>query len=73
MRDSKGRFLPGPDPDRHLLTLDECRKGFAAMLATPMPSRLRSSLRKKIRQSCTGALRKMDAARDRLRASGFDI
>src|SRR5947209_638492 len=28
MRDSKGRFLPGPDPDRHLLTKEEKRKGF---------------------------------------------
>lgn len=50
MRDSKGRFLPGPDPDRHLLTKEEKRKGFwVAMQFVKMPSRTRAWLRKKIR------------------------
>lgn len=49
MRDARGRFLPGPDPDRHFLTKLDCQKGF--MVATQMkkmPSRLRAWLRKKI-------------------------
>ena len=51
MRDARGRFLPGPDPDRHILTRDEKRKGY--LLATqfyPMPSRTRAWLRSKIRR-----------------------
>lgn len=28
MRDSKGRFMPGFDPDRHKLTLEDCKKGY---------------------------------------------
>ncbi len=28
MRDARGRFLPGPDPDRHILTRRERRKGY---------------------------------------------
>lgn len=51
MRDAKGRFLPGPDPDRHLLTRAERQKGY--LLATrfyKMPSRTRAWLRSKIRR-----------------------
>ena len=29
MRDARGRFLPGPDPDRHELTRAERRRGYA--------------------------------------------
>jgi hypothetical protein len=50
MRDSKGRFLPGPDPDRHVFSKAEMRKGY--LLATQfykIPSRVRSWLRSKIR------------------------
>jgi len=28
MRDSKGRFIKGNDPDRHKFTRDECITGF---------------------------------------------
>jgi hypothetical protein len=34
MRDAKGRFLPGPDPDRHLLTKANRQKGY--LVATQM-------------------------------------
>ena len=50
MRDAKGRFLPGPDTDRHILTRAERQKGY--LLATQfyrMPSRTRAWLRNKIR------------------------
>jgi hypothetical protein len=50
MRDAKGRFLPGPDPDRHVLSKAERQKGY--LLATRfyrMPSRVRAWLRNKIR------------------------
>jgi hypothetical protein len=49
MRDARGRFLPGPDPDRHQFTVQERLKGY--LLATqfyPMPSRTRAWLRNKI-------------------------
>ena len=49
MRDARGRFLPGYDPDRHILSKAERQKGYR--LATqfyPMPSRTRAWLRKKI-------------------------
>lgn len=29
-RDANGRFLPGPDPDRHELTAAERKRGYAA-------------------------------------------
>ena len=55
MRDQRGRFLPGPDPDRHLLTLAERRKGYLpATRFYPMPSRVRTWLRKKIRAHYAG-------------------
>jgi hypothetical protein len=49
MRDARGRFLPGPDPDRHQFTRRERQKGY--FLATQfyrMPSRVRAWLRSKI-------------------------
>jgi hypothetical protein len=51
MRDAKGRFLPSPDPDRHILSRAERQKGYeiATQLAK-MPSRVRAWLRKKIRR-----------------------
>ncbi len=54
MRDSMGRFLAGPDPDRHELTRQERQRGFANMLAAPMPSRVRAHIRRKIRQRYRG-------------------
>jgi hypothetical protein len=33
MRDAKGRFLPGPDPSRHVLTRAERRKGYATLMS----------------------------------------
>jgi hypothetical protein len=48
--DAKGRFLPGPDPDRRRLTPTEKQKGFViAMEVAKMPCRTRAWLRKKIR------------------------
>jgi hypothetical protein len=50
MCDARGRFLPGPDPDRHAFSQAERRKGY--LLATRfyrMPSRVRAWLRNKIR------------------------
>lgn len=50
MRDAQGRFLAGPDPDRHLLTRAERQKGYwIATQFARMPSRTRAWLRKKIR------------------------
>jgi hypothetical protein len=49
MRDAKGRFLPGPDDDRHILTRAERQKGFFYAMNGKMPSRTRAWLRKKIR------------------------
>jgi hypothetical protein len=50
-RDSKGRFLPGPDPDRHILTRRDRQKGyFLATRYYKMPSRTRAWLWKKIRR-----------------------
>ena len=34
MRDAKGRFLPGPDKDRHEFTCEECSDGFWAMVSS---------------------------------------
>ena len=51
MRDAKGRFLPGPDPDRHVLTRSDRQKGFwVATRFVQMPSRTRAWLRTKIRR-----------------------
>jgi len=52
-RDARGRFLPGPDDDRHTLTKAERQKGY--FYATQGPRRVKSSriqawLRKKIRR-----------------------
>ena len=33
MREAKGRFLPGPDKDRHVLTRAERRKGYATLMS----------------------------------------
>jgi hypothetical protein len=49
MRDAKGRFLPGPDPDRHILTRAERQKGYFWAMNGKMASRTRAWLRKKIR------------------------
>lgn len=49
MRDDRGRFLPGPDDDRHVFSLRECRKGYE--LATrfyKLSSRRKVWLRRKI-------------------------
>ncbi len=35
MRDARGRFLPGPDPDRHELTRAERRRGYRNAVAAP--------------------------------------
>ena len=35
MRDSRGRFLPGPDPDRHALTRAERRRGYRNAVVSP--------------------------------------
>jgi hypothetical protein len=48
MRDAQGRFLPGPDPDRHQFTRAERRKGFFWAMNGKMPSRMRAWLRQKI-------------------------
>ena len=51
MRDRRGRFLPGPDPDRHILTNLDRRKGYWVATQSPyrqLPSRVRAWLRKKI-------------------------
>jgi hypothetical protein len=37
MRDAKGRFLPGPDPDRHPLTRAERRRGYRNAVVSPRP------------------------------------
>jgi hypothetical protein len=50
MRDAKGRFLPGPDPDRHILTRAERQKGYFYAMTGKMASRVRAWLRKKIRR-----------------------
>jgi hypothetical protein len=62
VRDEKGRFLPGPVPDRHVFTLGECRRGFATVTLCrkgadgrteyliKLPSRVRAWLRSKIRR-----------------------
>lgn len=47
-------FVAGYDPRRHQLTTEERRRGFAAMLKKPMPSRLRSAIRKKIKRDLKG-------------------
>ncbi len=49
MRDKHGRFLPGSDPDRHILTVQDRQKGYlVATQMKKMPSRTRAWLRKKI-------------------------
>ena len=51
MRAPNGRFLAGPDRDRHAFSKAEMRKGFLiATRLAQMPSRLRAWLRKKIRR-----------------------
>jgi hypothetical protein len=51
VRDARGRFLPGQDPDRHFLTRADCKKGYLiATLLAKMPSRTRAWLRSKIRR-----------------------
>jgi hypothetical protein len=35
MRDAKGRFLPGPDPNRHQLTREERRRGYRNAVVSP--------------------------------------
>ena len=37
MRDARGRFLRGPDPDRHQLTRAERRRGYRNAVASPRP------------------------------------
>jgi hypothetical protein len=49
MRDAKGRFVRGPDPDRHILTRAERQKGYFYAMNGKMASRVRAWLRKKIR------------------------
>jgi hypothetical protein len=61
MRDSKGRFLPlsGEEKDegardaRHVFSKADCRKGYAILLENirlgRIPSRVASSIRKRIR------------------------
>ena len=51
-RDARGRFLPGPDADRHPLSRLDRSNGFAAALRARMPSRVRAWLRWKIKHSC---------------------
>ena len=49
MRDVRGRFLSGPDSDRHVLTRAERRKGYLiATRFSAMPNRVRCWLRRKI-------------------------
>lgn len=31
-RDSRGRFLKGEDPDRHIFTIQECKEGRQALI-----------------------------------------
>jgi hypothetical protein len=33
MRDAKGRFLSGPDPDRHVLTKAERKRGYVTLMS----------------------------------------
>ena len=35
MRDARGRFLRGPDPDRHQLTRAERRRGYRNAIRSP--------------------------------------
>ena len=35
MRDARGRFLGGPDPDRHQLTRAERRRGYRNAVKSP--------------------------------------
>ncbi len=35
MRDARGRFLRGPDPDRHELTRAERRRGYRNAVVSP--------------------------------------
>jgi hypothetical protein len=47
-------FVAGHDPRRHVFTREERRRGFASMMAKPMPSRLRAAIRKKIKRDLAG-------------------
>lgn len=49
-RDALGRWLPGPDPDRHILSRAERQKGYFYFLHGKMPSRTRAHIRRKIRE-----------------------
>ena len=49
MRDVKGRFLPGPDKDRHRFTRTEQQFGyFVTMNCRRLPSRIKAYVRSKI-------------------------
>ena len=37
MRDARGRFLPGPDPDRHEFTRAERRRGYRNAVVSQRP------------------------------------
>jgi hypothetical protein len=37
MRDKRGRFLPGPDADRHVLTRAEHRRGYRNAVVSLRP------------------------------------
>lgn len=62
MRDERRRLLPGPDPERHVFTLGECKRGYATVTRckigpdgrtvylVKLPSRVRAWLRSKIRR-----------------------
>ena len=54
MATSSTTFRPGPDPRRHVFTREEQQRGYAAMLATPMPARLRAAIRNKIKRYFRG-------------------
>lgn len=51
-RDAKGRFLPGPDGDRHQFTRTEQRAGYARLMLLVrqgrLPSRVAASIRKRL-------------------------
>jgi hypothetical protein len=50
-RPNPGWFKPGDDPRRHVLSKNECRKGYlVATRLARMPSRLRCWLRNKTRR-----------------------
>lgn len=59
---NRGSFKKGFDPRRHQLTYEERARGYANMLAKPMPSRLRAALRRKIKRDLRGKPNKILAA-----------